>query len=119
MWLTNTLQATLLLYFYPQRWMDEGNEAGAAELKRHAQLRTGGLLDQLDAELARHGGPWFLGERYGALDPYVFTLCRWTRHFGEGRARERPHLGPCLQRMLERPAVQRMIGNEGLQPPYV
>ena len=119
MWLTNTLQATLIVYFYPHRWMDEGNEAGAAQLKRHAQQRVGGLLDQLDAELARTGGPWFTGARYSALDAYVFTLCRWTRNFGEGRARERPHLGPYLQRMLERSAVQRVIANEGLQPPFV
>ncbi len=119
MWLTNTLQATLIVYFYPHRWMDEGNEAGAAELKRHAQQRVGGLLEQLDAELARTGGPWFMGDRYSALDAYVFTLCRWTRNFSEGRARERPQLGPYLQRMLERPAVQRVIANEGLQPPLV
>ncbi|HYD76228.1 glutathione S-transferase family protein [Ramlibacter sp.] len=119
MWLANTLHATLIVYFYPHRWMDEGNEAGAAELKRHAQRRVGPLLDQLDAELARTGGPWFMGERYSALDAYVFTLCRWTRNFGEGRARERSHLGPYLQRMLERPAVQRVIANEGLQPPFV
>lgn len=119
MWLTNTLQATLIVYFYPHRWMDEGNEAGAAELKRHAQQRVGGLLDQLDAELARTGGAWFMGEHYSALDAYVFTLCRWTRNFSEGRARDRSHLGPYLQRMLERPAVQRVIANEGLQPPFV
>lgn len=119
MWLTNTLQATLIVYFYPQRWVDEGNDEGAAELRRHAQAKVGGLLDQLDAELARHGGPWFMGDRYTALDPYVFTLCRWTRNFAQGRAREREHVGPYLQRMLERPAVQRVIANEGLQPPFV
>ena len=118
-WLTNTLQATLIVYFYPERWVDQGNAAGAAEVKRHAQARVGAMLDQLDAELARSGGPWFMGEHHTALDPYVFTLCRWTRNFSEGRARERPALGPYLQRMLQRPAVQRVIANEGLQPPYV
>ena len=118
-WLTNTLQATLIVYFYPERWVDDGNAAGAAEVKRHAQERVGPMLDQLDAELARHGGPWFMGRAFSALDPYVFTLCRWTRNFDRGRARERPHLGPYLQRMLERPAVQRVIANEGLEPPFV
>jgi glutathione S-transferase len=118
-WLTNTLQATLIVYFYPERWVDEGNAPGAAQVKRHAQAKVGAMLDQLDAELARRGGPWFMGEPYTALDAYVFTLCRWTRNFDSGRARERPSLGPYLQRMLERPAVQRVIANEGLQPPYV
>ena len=119
MWLTNTLQSALIVYFYPERWMDEGHAAGAAELKRHAERRIGGLLDQLDTELARHGGPWFMGEAHGALDAYVFTLCRWTRNFASTPARARPHLGPYLQRMLARPAVQRVLHSEGLSAPFV
>ena len=119
MWLTNTLQSTLIIYFYTDRWMDEGNAAGVAELKGHAERKVGGMLDQLDAELSRCGGPWFLGGAYSALDAYVFTLCRWTRNFKSPPARSRPHLGPYLQRMLERPAVQRMLANEQLAPPFV
>lgn len=118
-WLTNTLQATLIVYFYPERWVHEGNTASAAELKVNAQAKIGGMLHQLDSELARHGGPWFLGEDYTALDAYVLTLCRWTRHFSSGRARDRAHLGPYLQRMLQRPAVQRVLAAEELSPPYV
>jgi len=120
MWLTNTLQATLITYFYPERWMNEGNAQGVVELKAHAQAKVGTLLAQLEAQLAQAGGPWILGAQFSALDPYVFTLCRWTRNFPEGeRARERKSLAPYLQRMLERPAVQRVLANEGLQPPYV
>ncbi|HYF43863.1 MAG TPA: glutathione S-transferase family protein [Ramlibacter sp.] len=119
MWLTNTLQATLIVYFYPERWMAEGNAAGVAELKAHAEKKVGAMLDQLDAELARQDGPWFRGAEYSALDAYVFTLCRWTRNFKSTPARDRPHLGPYLQRMLERPAVQRVLANEQLAPPYV
>ena len=119
MWLTNTLQATLITYFYPERSVVPGNAAGAAEVKAQAELRVGGLLDQLDAELARHGGPWFAGEQYSALDAYAFTLCRWTRNFQSPAARTRPHLGPYLQRMLARPAVQRVFAAEELSPPLI
>lgn len=118
-WLTNTLQATLIVYFYPERWMNEGSTAGVAELKARAQARVGPLLDQLDAELARHGGPWFLGEAFTVLDPYVFTLCRWTRNFSSAPARDRQHLGPYLRHVLARPAVQRTLANEGLSAPYI
>ncbi len=118
-WMTNTLQATLIVYFYPWRWVDMDNAAGADQVRRQAQARVGELLDQLDAELARHGGPWLAGERYSALDAFGFTLCRWTRHFDARPARERPHLGPYLQRMLARPAVQRALASEGLAPPFV
>lgn len=118
-WLGNTLQPTLGLYFYPERWVDEGNATGAAQVRRQAQAKVGALLDQLDDHLARIQGPWFMGRDYSALDAYVFTLCRWTRNFDAGRARERAHLGSYLQRMLERPALQRVFANEGLKPPFV
>lgn len=119
-WLTNTLQASLILYFYPERWVDEGNAQGAQQVKAHAEQKVSGLLAQLDAELARHGQPWFGGAQYGALDPYVFTLCRWTRNFRNvPPAREREHLGPYLQRMLARPAVQRVLASDKLAPPFV
>ncbi len=119
-WLTNTLQATLIIYFYPERWVKAGNLTSQAEVKSHAEHRVRVLLDQLDTEFARHGSPWLLGEAYTALDPYVFTLCRWTRGFAlTPPARERRHLGPFLQRMLARPAVQRALAAEGLQAPFV
>jgi glutathione S-transferase len=120
MWLTNTLQATLMLYFYPERWVNEGNAAAALEIKSHAERNVAGLLDQLDGEMARHGQQWFGGGSYSALDPYVFTMCRWTRNFRNERpAREREHLGPYLQRVLSRPAVQRAIADEQLTAPFV
>jgi glutathione S-transferase len=119
MWLTNTLQATLIVYFYPERWVTAGNAAGAAEVKAAAETKIAGLLDQLDAELAKHGQDWFMGAHYTALDAYVFTLCRWTRNFASVPARGRPHLGPYLQRMLARPSVQRVMVAEQLQPPFV
>ena len=118
-WLTNTLQATLIVYFYPERWVAQGNAAGAAEVKAVAEAKIAGLLDQLDGELARHGQVWFMGAAYSALDPYVFTLCRWTRNFASVPARGRAHLGPYLQRMLARPAVQRVLAAEQLASPYV
>jgi glutathione S-transferase len=113
------LQATLMMYFYPARYVDEGNTSGAAQVKAQAERRVGPLLDQLDAELARHGGAWFAGADYSGLDPYVLTLCRWTRNFASAPARSRPHLGPYLQRVLTRPAVQRVMVNEGHAPPLV
>ncbi len=122
MWLTNTLQATLIHYFYPERLVDEGNAAGAAQVKAHAQAKVGELLQRLDAQLASHGGPWLLGGEYSAVDPYAFMLCRWTRGFAGASARparEHVHIAPYLQRVMARPAVQRVFSAEGLAPPYV
>ena len=115
-WLTNSLQAALIVYFYPERWADDA--AAVAQVKAHAEAKVGALLDILDAELARHGGPWLLGARYGAADAYAFMLCRWTRGFARP-ARSLPHLGPYLLRLLDRPARQRVLARERLAAPRV
>jgi glutathione S-transferase len=117
-WLTNTMQATLIHYFYGERLVDAGNVAATAQIKAHAEAMVGTMLDQLDAELAAHGQPWLTGERYSAVDPYALMLCRWTRGF-KRPARSLPHLGPYLQRVLGRPAVQRAFEQEGLGQPLV
>jgi glutathione S-transferase len=119
MWLTNTVQATLIHYFYPQRLVDEGNTEGAAQVKAHAQARVQACLQQLDALLAGHGGPWLLGQRFTAVDPFAWLLCRWTRGFSSQPAREFAHLGPYLQRMAARPAMQAALAAEGLTAPFV
>ncbi|MFZ4289317.1 glutathione S-transferase family protein [Variovorax sp. HJSM1_2] len=117
-WMTNTLQATLLLYFYPERWASPDQIQGATALKARAEAKAGSLLAHLEAELARHGGPWLLGAQYTALDAYALMLCRWTRDFG-CPARSLPYLGEYLSRLLERPAVQRVFAREELLPPLV
>ncbi len=115
-WLTNTLQATLIVYFYPERWADDA--AAIAQVKAHAETKIGAMLDLLDAEFARHHGPWLLGDNFSLADPYAFVLCRWTRGFHRP-ARDLPHLKPWLDRMQERPAVQRAFATEKLPPPRV
>jgi len=117
-WCSNTLQAMLLHYFYAGRMVDEGDVAAAAQVKAHAEARIGGMLDQLDAQLASHGRQWLLGAAYSAVDPFAMLLCRWTRGFSRP-ARSLPHLGPYLQRVLARPAVRRAFATENLQPPLV
>ncbi len=113
-WCTNTLQATLIAYFYPERWAPEH----PAEVKATVQARIRPMLQQLDDTLA-DGRPWFLGEAFTLVDVMVFMLGRWTRHFDDHPARGFPHLGPYLQRVLARPSVQRVLAREGLAPPWV
>jgi len=123
MWLTNTLQAALITYFYPERWVNTGDDSAAAQVKAQAEIKVGLLLDQLDAELARQGqihtAPWLLGANYSAVDIYTLMLCRWTRNFESTSASARAHLGPYLKRALARPAVVKAFEAEGLAQPWV
>ena len=123
MWLTNTLQATLITYFYPERYVNVGNDSGVLQVKTQAEIKAGLLLDQLDAELAKQlqtqAQPWLLGADYSAVDAYTLMLCRWTRNFASKPARDREHLGPYLQRVLARPAVIKVFEAEELAQPWV
>ena len=132
LWLANTFQPDTMMYFYPERYVASSDPAVLRGVVAQAQARIKGHLEQLEDELARvkirskasddldDGDGWFLGHRYSILDAYVFVLCRWTRGFTSGPARSyERHLGPYLQRMLARPAVQRVIATEKLQPPLV
>lgn len=112
----NPLEFQQSLYFYPERWADDA--AAIAQVKAHAEASIDRMLDQLEAQLARHGGPFLLGQAFSAVDPYALMLCRWTRGFARP-ARSLPHLAAFLARMLERPAVQRVIAQEGLVAPLV
>ena len=118
-WMTNTLQATLMHYFYPERMVDEGNADGARQVKAQAELKIGPMLQQLDDQLAASGGPFLLGAEFGAADPMAFMLCRWTRGFASRPARDYPHLGPYLQRVLQRPSVQQVYEVEQLPTPRI
>jgi glutathione S-transferase len=117
-WLSNSVQAMMPHYFYSDRMVAPGNAAGALEVKAQAEAKLNAMFDQIDAQLASHGGPWLLGDRFSALDPYVFMLCRWSRGFTRP-ARSLPHIAPFLERMLARPAVQKVFEVEQLSPPRV
>ncbi|EGM76122.1 glutathione S-transferase [Rheinheimera sp. A13L] len=116
-WLSATLQSTLVVYFYPERWVS--SEQNAADVKRHAEQKAQGLLEQMDKHLASHCSPWFLGEEFSLIDIYAMMLCRWTRHFNEKKARDFPFIALWVQKVLARPAVQKVMDYDGLVKPYV
>jgi glutathione S-transferase len=116
-WFAAALIPQFQIYFYSERYVAPGNASGAAEVKAAIEKKIEGLVDQLEAQLASHSGPWLMGERFTALDPYAFMLCRWTRGM-QRPARTLPHLLPYLQRVLERPATQRVFAKEGLSQPW-
>jgi glutathione S-transferase len=114
-YLTNTVQAELILYFYPERLADDA--AAAAQIKAHAESRIGDMLDLIETTLAAGAGPFLLGAQYRAVDPYLLMLCRWTRRM-RNPARKRPNLGRFLDTVMARPATQRAFAAEGIAAPF-
>ena len=113
-YLTNTVQAEMIEYFYPERWAS--SEAGAKDVKRHAEQHLNAMFDTIEQSLGEKG-PYLLGNRYSAADPYLLMLARWSRGFGRP-ARSLPKLGKFLETVAARPAVQRAFAGEGISAPY-
>jgi glutathione S-transferase len=109
-WLSNTLQATLVQYFYAERYVPA---EGLEDFRARTEARIAPLLDQLEAQLHSSGGPWLLGAHYSAADCMAFVLCCWTRDL-QRPANSLPALGTYLARMRQRPAVQRAVATEEL-----
>lgn len=111
-YLTNTVQAELMHYFYPERLGAEQAEA----LKQRVTARLMPMLDILDAQIEKSGGPYLLGVQYTIADIFLFMMCRWTRAM-PNPARNRPHLAAFLQMMVQRPAMMRVYAKEQLPNP--
>ena len=112
-YLTNTMQAELIHYFYPDRI---GGEY-ATEIKQRATERIMPMLDIVNAQLNASGGPYLLGETYTIADIFLFMMCRWTRGM-PNPARQRVYLARFLETMAKRPAVICAHAQEQLDPPW-
>ncbi|HZS82902.1 MAG TPA: glutathione S-transferase [Stellaceae bacterium] len=112
--LTNTVQAELITYFYPERLTDDA--AAAAQVKAHAEARIGQMFDRIETALAA-GGSYLLGDSFSVADLYLLMLARWTRGF-VNPARNRAAVRRLLDRLVERPAVRRVFAKEGIEAPF-
>jgi glutathione S-transferase len=112
--LSSTVQPEMRPYFYPEQHVTD--PAHAADVKRTAERRLCEMFDRIAALLGE--GPFLLGERYSAADPYLLMLVRWTRAMTRP-ARELPNLARHAERVLAREAVRRTFEVEGLGAPFV
>ncbi|HKX07238.1 MAG TPA: glutathione S-transferase family protein [Stellaceae bacterium] len=112
-YLTNTVQAGMITYYYPERWAS--SEAGAKDVKARVEQQLNGMFDTIEQALGE--GPYLLGKHYTAADPYLLMLGRWSRGFGRP-ARTLPKVGKLMETVMARPTVQCAYKNEGLAAPF-
>jgi glutathione S-transferase len=110
-YLTNTVQAELMLYFYGERYVAADR---IAALQITTNDRVIEMFARIDAHLADR--PYLLGEQISAADFYLFMVARWTRNAPK-KARDLPHLGALLARIMARPRVQEAYAIEGIVAP--
>ena len=83
----------------------------------HPAIVEGGRenLESQFAEIeALSGEGWLAGGRFTAADSYALTFFRWGRRIGMDMAAF-PRWAAHLERLLDRPAVQRVLEREGLK----
>jgi glutathione S-transferase len=116
MWLAASLHPALSNYLHPNKWTSD--EAAQAKLRAGAEARIAELFDIIDAEVARHAGPWLLGETFSVVDAYAFVLCRWSRRMARPGV-SWPNFGPYAHRIAQRSAVGRALTAEHLSEPWI
>ncbi len=82
---------------------------------RAAQLEL--ALKKYDlAEQHLFVGPWAMGDQYTVADGYLSVFTRWARQAGLLDKARFPRLNDHLDRVQARPAVQRVLAAEGIEP---
>ena len=92
-----------------ERYTDE--KAAFPGIQAKAKSSYAEYVKQIDAMYA--GREW-LSDSYSVLDAYAFIFYFWHHRRGEPAA-ELKHYTAAKDRMLARPAVQRVIADEGLK----
>jgi glutathione S-transferase len=92
-----------------ERYTDE--KAAFPGIQAKAKQSYAEYMKQIDAMYA--GREW-LSDAYSVLDAYAFIFYFWHQRRGEPAA-ELKHYTAAKDRMLKRPAVQRVLADEGLK----
>ena len=90
------------------RWATE--EASFADMKRKVPETMAACFALIQRDMLR--GPWVMGETYTICDPYLFTLAQWLEGDGVDLA-ALPKVADHRKRMAERPAVRKVLAEEG------
>lgn len=91
------------------RWADDA--AAIEGMKKKVAQNMTDAYQLIEGELLK--GPWVTGEGYSMCDPYLFTLSTWLESDGVDIKRF-PKVNDHYKRMLQRPATQRAMKEQGL-----
>jgi glutathione S-transferase len=106
--LTNTVQTSMLRFFYPERY------GGGDDVTAAAARDAGEAFDIVDRALEAR--TWLAAEHRTGADLFLFMVTRWGRRL-ERPAWDRPNLRRHFVATLELPGVRRMLDEQGLDLP--
>ena len=89
------------------RWAND--ESSFADMKRMVPKTVGACFALIERSMLK--GPWVMGETYTICDPYLFTIAQWLEGDGVNLS-TLPKVAEHRSRMLERPAVRKVVEEE-------
>ena len=113
LYLCSTIHVAFAHLFRTERWAD--SEAARAELKAKVPSSLA-LLWTLIEDRLRDGRSWVCGEQYTVADPYLYVFARWLERDGAGGSSGMPLTRAHRERMQARPAVKKVLAEEGIEP---
>lgn len=111
--LSSTVQAEMRPFFYPEQHV--ALATNVEDVQRTAARRLDEMFSTVDRLLGE--GPYLLGDRFSAVDPYLFMLVRWGR-FLPAPPRRLSNIARHAERLISRPAILSALESEGLEAPY-
>lgn len=94
----------------PHRFVDDAALEAAVQAKGRANIAA--AYDHLEGILA-DGRRWAAPDRYSIVDPYLLVFWLWGRRVGFDMT-QWPRWRRLMEQVLKRPAVQRVLAQEGL-----
>ncbi|MDR3506556.1 MAG: glutathione S-transferase N-terminal domain-containing protein [Caulobacteraceae bacterium] len=97
--------------FRPARYAQ--GEAAAQAMRAHAPQAIGDHFELIEQRF-EDGRPWVHGDTYTISDPYLFVMSRWLARDGVGNEGRFPKVLAHRERMIQRPAVRKVLAREAL-----
>ncbi len=112
-YLASTIHIAFAHLFRPERYGD--SDAAKADMRAKVPSNLKTHFQIIEDQLA-DGRPWIHGPAYSVSDAYLYVFTRWLEREGAGGSAHFPHLRAHRDRMQARPAVQKTLKAEGLEP---
>lgn len=113
LYICSTLHVAFAHSFRAERYADDPAVIAAVRAKAPDLVTSAYALIE---EKLSDGRPFVHGDAYTVSDPYLFTMTRWLARDGMPGIDTFPQSAAHMRRLNKRPAVQRALEHEGLNP---
>ena len=113
LYICSTVHVAFAHAFRAERYADDPAVIAAIRAKAPDLVTSAFALIE---EKLSDGRPFVHGEAYTVSDPYLFTMTRWLARDGMPGIEAFPFSAAHMRRLNQRPAVQRALEHEGLNP---